>query len=148
MFLWWFIFLSIHPYSSTFSVYPGDPKSWQNKSLPGDPNYMVGANCVSVLIDHFWGGQQQVPLVNVEPYWRREDLPLINTHTHTHTHSHFHKMKALRNTKWRVSWLCSGFVYGNLWDLEGGLHSMKCCFNLLIVFFIFTSSSSSCFKCF
>uniref|UniRef100_A0A8C1YAR6 Zona occludens protein 1 n=1 Tax=Cyprinus carpio TaxID=7962 RepID=A0A8C1YAR6_CYPCA len=31
----------------------GDPKSWQNKSLPGDPNYMVGANCVSVLIDHF-----------------------------------------------------------------------------------------------
>uniref|UniRef100_A0A3Q3R4X8 Zona occludens protein 1 n=1 Tax=Monopterus albus TaxID=43700 RepID=A0A3Q3R4X8_MONAL len=30
-----------------------DPKSWQNKSLPGDPNYMVGANCVSVLIDHF-----------------------------------------------------------------------------------------------
>ncbi|XP_023261737.1 tight junction protein ZO-1-like isoform X7 [Seriola lalandi dorsalis] len=31
----------------------GDPKSWQNKSLPGDPNYLVGANCVSVLIDHF-----------------------------------------------------------------------------------------------
>ncbi|XP_077568663.1 tight junction protein 1 isoform X3 [Stigmatopora nigra] len=31
----------------------GDPKNWQNKSLPGDPNYMVGANCVSVLIDHF-----------------------------------------------------------------------------------------------
>ncbi|XP_023132477.1 tight junction protein ZO-1 isoform X14 [Amphiprion ocellaris] len=30
-----------------------DPKSWQNKSLPGDPNYLVGANCVSVLIDHF-----------------------------------------------------------------------------------------------
>ncbi|XP_065123605.1 tight junction protein 1 isoform X4 [Paramisgurnus dabryanus] len=30
-----------------------DPKNWQNKSLPGDPNYMVGANCVSVLIDHF-----------------------------------------------------------------------------------------------
>ncbi|XP_035761261.1 tight junction protein ZO-1 isoform X4 [Neolamprologus brichardi] len=31
----------------------GDPKSWQNKSLTGDPNYLVGANCVSVLIDHF-----------------------------------------------------------------------------------------------
>ncbi|XP_069380863.1 tight junction protein ZO-1 isoform X7 [Paralichthys olivaceus] len=31
----------------------GDPKSWQNKSIPGDPNYLVGANCVSVLIDHF-----------------------------------------------------------------------------------------------
>uniref|UniRef100_A0A672NE18 Zona occludens protein 1 n=1 Tax=Sinocyclocheilus grahami TaxID=75366 RepID=A0A672NE18_SINGR len=31
----------------------GDPKSWQNNSLPGDPNYLVGANCVSVLIDHF-----------------------------------------------------------------------------------------------
>ncbi|KAL4660680.1 tight junction protein ZO-1-like isoform X2 [Arapaima gigas] len=31
----------------------GDPKSWQNKCLPGDPNYLVGANCVSVLIDHF-----------------------------------------------------------------------------------------------
>ncbi|XP_045074628.1 tight junction protein ZO-1-like isoform X3 [Coregonus clupeaformis] len=31
----------------------GDPKSWQNQSLPGDPNYLVGANCVSVLIDHF-----------------------------------------------------------------------------------------------
>ncbi|XP_060742650.1 tight junction protein ZO-1 isoform X10 [Tachysurus vachellii] len=31
----------------------GDPKCWQNKSLPGDPNYLVGANCVSVLIDHF-----------------------------------------------------------------------------------------------
>ncbi|KAM9410324.1 tight junction protein 1 isoform 2-T2 [Pholidichthys leucotaenia] len=31
----------------------GDPKSWQNKSLPGDPDYLVGANCVSVLIDHF-----------------------------------------------------------------------------------------------
>ncbi|XP_057693869.1 tight junction protein ZO-1 isoform X5 [Corythoichthys intestinalis] len=31
----------------------GDPKGWQNKSLPGDPNYLVGANCVSVLIDHF-----------------------------------------------------------------------------------------------
>ncbi|KAK6317743.1 hypothetical protein J4Q44_G00110340, partial [Coregonus suidteri] len=31
----------------------GDPKTWQNKSLPGDPNYLVGANCVSVLIDHF-----------------------------------------------------------------------------------------------
>ncbi|XP_072527576.1 tight junction protein 1 isoform X12 [Salminus brasiliensis] len=31
----------------------GDPKNWQNKSLPGDPNYLVGANCVSVLIDHF-----------------------------------------------------------------------------------------------
>ncbi|XP_061743088.1 tight junction protein ZO-1 isoform X12 [Nerophis ophidion] len=31
----------------------GEPKSWQNKTLPGDPNYMVGANCVSVLIDHF-----------------------------------------------------------------------------------------------
>ncbi|XP_066514151.1 tight junction protein ZO-1-like isoform X12 [Hoplias malabaricus] len=30
-----------------------DPKNWQNKSLPGDPNYLVGANCVSVLIDHF-----------------------------------------------------------------------------------------------
>uniref|UniRef100_A0A671Q329 Zona occludens protein 1 n=1 Tax=Sinocyclocheilus anshuiensis TaxID=1608454 RepID=A0A671Q329_9TELE len=30
-----------------------DPKSWQNNSLPGDPNYLVGANCVSVLIDHF-----------------------------------------------------------------------------------------------
>ncbi|XP_058854790.1 tight junction protein ZO-1 isoform X5 [Acipenser ruthenus] len=30
-----------------------DPKSWQNKSLSGDPNYLVGANCVSVLIDHF-----------------------------------------------------------------------------------------------
>ncbi|XP_067829514.1 tight junction protein ZO-1 isoform X5 [Heptranchias perlo] len=30
-----------------------DPKSWQNKSLPGDPNYHVGTNCVSVLIDHF-----------------------------------------------------------------------------------------------
>ncbi|XP_075201820.1 tight junction protein 1 isoform X16 [Anomaloglossus baeobatrachus] len=30
-----------------------DPKHWQNKSLPGDPNYLVGANCVSVLIDHF-----------------------------------------------------------------------------------------------
>uniref|UniRef100_A0A8C7G9G3 Zona occludens protein 1 n=1 Tax=Oncorhynchus kisutch TaxID=8019 RepID=A0A8C7G9G3_ONCKI len=30
-----------------------DPKSWQNQSLPGDPNYLVGANCVSVLIDHF-----------------------------------------------------------------------------------------------
>ncbi|XP_061598404.1 tight junction protein ZO-1 isoform X4 [Cololabis saira] len=30
-----------------------DPKSWQNKSIPGDPNYLVGANCVSVLIDHF-----------------------------------------------------------------------------------------------
>ncbi|KAM4661368.1 tight junction protein 1 isoform 2-T2 [Amazona ochrocephala] len=31
----------------------GEPKTWQNKSLPGDPNYLVGANCVSVLIDHF-----------------------------------------------------------------------------------------------
>ncbi|XP_035392511.1 tight junction protein ZO-1 isoform X3 [Electrophorus electricus] len=31
----------------------GDPKCWQNKALPGDPNYLVGANCVSVLIDHF-----------------------------------------------------------------------------------------------
>ncbi|XP_058623528.1 tight junction protein ZO-1 isoform X12 [Onychostoma macrolepis] len=31
----------------------GDPKCWQNKCLPGDPNYLVGANCVSVLIDHF-----------------------------------------------------------------------------------------------
>ncbi|XP_051918965.1 tight junction protein ZO-1 isoform X12 [Hippocampus zosterae] len=31
----------------------GDPKNWQNKTLPGDPNYLVGANCVSVLIDHF-----------------------------------------------------------------------------------------------
>uniref|UniRef100_A0A673YZI5 Tight junction protein ZO-1-like n=1 Tax=Salmo trutta TaxID=8032 RepID=A0A673YZI5_SALTR len=31
----------------------GDSKTWQNKSLPGDPNYLVGANCVSVLIDHF-----------------------------------------------------------------------------------------------
>ncbi|XP_077451393.1 tight junction protein 1b isoform X3 [Stigmatopora argus] len=31
----------------------GEPKGWQNKSLPGDPNYLVGANCVSVLIDHF-----------------------------------------------------------------------------------------------
>ncbi|XP_055789133.1 tight junction protein ZO-1-like isoform X7 [Salvelinus fontinalis] len=31
----------------------GDPKTWQNKSLPGDPNYLAGANCVSVLIDHF-----------------------------------------------------------------------------------------------
>ncbi|XP_067104589.1 LOW QUALITY PROTEIN: tight junction protein ZO-1 [Osmerus mordax] len=31
----------------------GDPKSWQNQALPGDPNYLVGANCVSVLIDHF-----------------------------------------------------------------------------------------------
>ncbi|KAG7261049.1 hypothetical protein CRUP_007186 [Coryphaenoides rupestris] len=31
----------------------GDPMNWQNKSLPGDPNYLVGANCVSVLIDHF-----------------------------------------------------------------------------------------------
>ncbi|KAM9529185.1 tight junction protein 1-like isoform 12-T12 [Salvelinus alpinus] len=30
-----------------------DSKTWQNKSLPGDPNYLVGANCVSVLIDHF-----------------------------------------------------------------------------------------------
>ncbi|XP_030353821.1 tight junction protein ZO-1 isoform X7 [Strigops habroptila] len=30
-----------------------EPKTWQNKSLPGDPNYLVGANCVSVLIDHF-----------------------------------------------------------------------------------------------
>nr|KAF6399481.1 tight junction protein 1 [Molossus molossus] len=30
-----------------------DPKTWQNKCLPGDPNYLVGANCVSVLIDHF-----------------------------------------------------------------------------------------------
>ncbi|CAF99681.1 unnamed protein product, partial [Tetraodon nigroviridis] len=30
-----------------------DPKNWQNNSLPGDPNYLVGANCVSVLIDHF-----------------------------------------------------------------------------------------------
>ncbi|XP_055789128.1 tight junction protein ZO-1-like isoform X4 [Salvelinus fontinalis] len=30
-----------------------DPKTWQNKSLPGDPNYLAGANCVSVLIDHF-----------------------------------------------------------------------------------------------
>lgn len=27
----------------------GDPKTWQNKCLPGDPNYLVGANCVSVL---------------------------------------------------------------------------------------------------
>ncbi|XP_065813183.1 tight junction protein ZO-1 isoform X6 [Labrus bergylta] len=35
------------------SVGFGDPKTWQNKSLPGDPNYLVGANCVSVLIDHF-----------------------------------------------------------------------------------------------
>uniref|UniRef100_A0A673CZ25 Zona occludens protein 1 n=1 Tax=Sphaeramia orbicularis TaxID=375764 RepID=A0A673CZ25_9TELE len=27
---------------------------WQmQQSLPGDPNYLVGANCVSVLIDHF-----------------------------------------------------------------------------------------------
>ena len=34
-------------------VSAADPKSWQNKSLPGDPNYLVGANCVSVLIDHF-----------------------------------------------------------------------------------------------
>ncbi|KAL2077134.1 hypothetical protein ACEWY4_026638 [Coilia grayii] len=31
----------------------GDPKNWQNKALQGDPNYLVGANCVSVLIDHF-----------------------------------------------------------------------------------------------
>ncbi|XP_004372695.1 tight junction protein ZO-1 isoform X2 [Trichechus manatus latirostris] len=37
--------------SSTSSS--GDPKTWQNKCLPGDPNYLVGANCVSVLIDHF-----------------------------------------------------------------------------------------------
>lgn len=37
-----------------YSPFPaGDPKTWQNKSLPGDPNYLVGANCVSVLIDHF-----------------------------------------------------------------------------------------------
>lgn len=40
------------------SFLSGDPKTWQNKSLPGDPNYLVGANCVSVLIDHFWRGQQ------------------------------------------------------------------------------------------
>lgn len=37
----------------TFFSLIGDPKTWQNKCLPGDPNYLVGANCVSVLIDHF-----------------------------------------------------------------------------------------------
>lgn len=38
-----------------FCLAAADPKNWQNNSLPGDPNYLVGANCVSVLIDHFWG---------------------------------------------------------------------------------------------
>lgn len=38
-----------------FCLTAADPKNWQNNSLPGDPNYLVGANCVSVLIDHFWG---------------------------------------------------------------------------------------------
>lgn len=38
-----------------FCLVAADPKNWQNNSLPGDPNYLVGANCVSVLIDHFWG---------------------------------------------------------------------------------------------
>lgn len=46
-------------FSSSFPP-AGDPKTWQNKSLPGDPNYLVGANCVSVLIDHFWRGRQLV----------------------------------------------------------------------------------------
>lgn len=42
------------PAADMMSLFPaGDPKTWQNKSLPGDPNYLVGANCVSVLIDHF-----------------------------------------------------------------------------------------------
>ncbi len=42
------------PAGDIMSLFPaGDPKTWQNKSLPGDPNYLVGANCVSVLIDHF-----------------------------------------------------------------------------------------------
>lgn len=36
-----------------FCLAAADPKNWQNNSLPGDPNYLVGANCVSVLIDHF-----------------------------------------------------------------------------------------------
>ncbi|CAM9412210.1 unnamed protein product [Lampetra fluviatilis] len=31
----------------------GDPRRWHNMALPGDPNYNVGANSVSVLIDHF-----------------------------------------------------------------------------------------------
>lgn len=42
------------------NISTGDPKCWQNKCLPGDPNYLVGANCVSVLIDHFWREQQLV----------------------------------------------------------------------------------------
>lgn len=70
----------------------------------------------------------------------------LRTHAHTHTHALIHTQDegyTLRYTKWRVSWLCSGFVYGNLWDLEGGLHSMKCCFNLLIVLFIFVFSFTS-----
>ncbi|XP_061409742.1 tight junction protein ZO-1-like [Lethenteron reissneri] len=31
----------------------GDPRRWHNMALPGDPNYNIGANSVSVLIDHF-----------------------------------------------------------------------------------------------
>lgn len=45
---------------SPVNISTGDPKCWQNKCLPGDPNYLVGANCVSVLIDHFWREQQLV----------------------------------------------------------------------------------------
>uniref|UniRef100_A0A8C8RPQ1 Zona occludens protein 1 n=1 Tax=Pelusios castaneus TaxID=367368 RepID=A0A8C8RPQ1_9SAUR len=30
-----------------------DPKTWKNKSLPGDPNCLLGTNCVSVLIERF-----------------------------------------------------------------------------------------------
>lgn len=52
------------------SLVSGDPKTWQNKSLPGDPNYLVGANCVSVLIDHFWRGQQ----LACYWMWETEDL--------------------------------------------------------------------------
>lgn len=44
---------ALHQLTSRLLFPAGDPKTWQNKSLPGDPNYLVGANCVSVLIDHF-----------------------------------------------------------------------------------------------
>lgn len=50
----------ISPNITPDDISTGDPKCWQNKCLPGDPNYLVGANCVSVLIDHFWREQQLV----------------------------------------------------------------------------------------
>uniref|UniRef100_A0A673D0N0 Tight junction protein 1a n=1 Tax=Sphaeramia orbicularis TaxID=375764 RepID=A0A673D0N0_9TELE len=42
---------SMTPDGWSFALKSSDSSSEQ--SLPGDPNYLVGANCVSVLIDHF-----------------------------------------------------------------------------------------------